>query len=404
MSHGSIAWSFICRTAENKAGFICHSARLTLLRLIAALILIFQSGLATASSFATTSWASGPAPGTVSNECLVGDFNGDGKSDIACYSGGGTWTVALSNGSGFSSTTGWTSGVAPSTPISNQCFAGDYNGDGRTDIACYNNSGGWAVALSTGSGFNSFTWAASTTTIPVTDHCMTGDFNGDGKTDIICYNTSSVNWSVALSTGSGFNNVIWTGGYGVGSPLPDFCFTGDLNGDGLTDFVCNGGTVWNVSFSTGTGFAPPQVWSTMYMPYVPVTDACTTGDFNGDGLTDIICTFGAGYWDVMLSTGTAFNETNWNGAVSPGFPITNQCFAGGVAGSGLTDLTCYSGGGTSWGVSPSSGTGFPGVTWSGPSTSSFNTKCLEGDFNGDGEIDIACYTSSGNWDVGIAMP
>lgn len=45
-------------------------------------------------------WGAGPSPGIpVTNQCLTGDFNGDGKTDMACYTGSsGIWHVATSAG------------------------------------------------------------------------------------------------------------------------------------------------------------------------------------------------------------------------------------------------------------------------------------------------------------------
>jgi hypothetical protein len=40
--------------------------------------------------------------------------------------------------------------------------------------------------------------------VPVSGRCFTGDFNGDGKTDLACYSGSNGAWNVALSSGSGW--------------------------------------------------------------------------------------------------------------------------------------------------------------------------------------------------------
>src|SRR5204863_438570 len=124
--------------------------------------------------------------------CLVGDFNGDGKSDIACHSGsGGNWHVGLSTGSGWNNPV-WTGGPGPRRPVGNQCFTGDFNGDGKSDIACYSGSGGnWYVGLSSGSGWNSPVWTGGPgPRLPVGNQCVVGDFSGDGKSDIACYSGS----------------------------------------------------------------------------------------------------------------------------------------------------------------------------------------------------------------------
>jgi hypothetical protein len=105
-------------------------------------------------------WSGGPGVAMpVSDQCFSGDFNGDGKADLACWSGfaGGIWGVALSTGSSFGGGL-WNGGPAPiyewyTQPVGGQCFTADFNGDGLTDVACYSGGGVWQVGLSTGSGW-----------------------------------------------------------------------------------------------------------------------------------------------------------------------------------------------------------------------------------------------------------
>src|SRR2546428_8094760 len=101
---------------------------------------------------------SGPAPGIpVRNQCFTGDLNRDGMTDMWCEtsSGSGTWTVALSTGTfDLSIGSGWltfpnVSGPAPSTPLPSSCLVGDANGDGLVDFWCETSSGSgiWTMAL-----------------------------------------------------------------------------------------------------------------------------------------------------------------------------------------------------------------------------------------------------------------
>ena len=83
-----------------------------------------------------------------------------------------------------------------------------------SDLACYTGgSGSWNVVLSTGIGWNSQFWnGGPEPAIPVTDQCIAGDFNGDGKTDLACWTGEGGSWNVVLSTGSGWNSQFWNGG------------------------------------------------------------------------------------------------------------------------------------------------------------------------------------------------
>ncbi len=106
-------------------------------------------------------------------------------------------------------------------------FAADFDGNGKPDLATLspNGGGGWAdwiaLELSTGTGFNSHVWGAVTpqhirngnntrSYIPVT-----GDFNGDGKTDIATVSPDGgggwASWlSVDRSTRSALASAGWT--------------------------------------------------------------------------------------------------------------------------------------------------------------------------------------------------
>jgi hypothetical protein len=283
---------------------------------------------------------------------MTGDFNGDGKTDVACYTGAsGVWAIALSTGSSLA-VQNWSSSLAPAVPISNQCTTGDFNGDGLTDLICYGGDGDWYLGISTGNGFTPRSWPGGLApATPITNQCTTGDFDGDGRTDLICYDGGDGGaWTVAFSTGDSFTAQTYTTGIAVASPITNQCMTGDFNGDGMTDLICytGSGGVWVVGLSTGSGFIALG-WSSNLAPAIPIRNQCTNGDFNGDGMTDLVCTGGAGDWYTSTSTGIAFAKTSWgNGSFAPGVPITNHCTSGDLNGDGMTDLICTGGGNGTW--------------------------------------------------------
>src|ERR1700692_2613504 len=154
-------------------------------------------------------------------QILFGDFNGDGRTDVALIgpAGWATMPVAFSNGDGTFTVTnlpianfaGWAA-----TPNA-KAIVGDFNGDGLADVALIGASG-WStmpVALSNGDGTfnvtnvsnasiaNFATWAATPNV-----QILVGDFNGDGTTDVaLTAPSGGATLPVAFSNGNGSFNV-----------------------------------------------------------------------------------------------------------------------------------------------------------------------------------------------------
>lgn len=202
---------------------------------------------------------------------FVGDFDGNGKDDImAC--GHSSTSVGLSNGTSFS-VSGWSGGATFSTtdggfgdPDKYPRMVGDFDGNGKTDIIGFGHTD-VSVGLSNGSSFDVSTWTHSFTygndgILQSTTPRGVGDFDGDGMDDIILFGHSSV--SVGISTGSGFNVSTWTNqnftdAQGWSSltlnPLAEgakMCIY-DANGDGKDDLIGFNDGVY-VAYSVGDGF------------------------------------------------------------------------------------------------------------------------------------------------------
>lgn len=228
----------------------------------------------------------------------VGDFNGDGKKDVAV-----TWTdigtaghiqILLGNGDGtFTLKTGGNS--------SGGAWAGflavaDFNGDGKADIVVVNQNN-VAILLGTGSGSFGTPTGYAVGTNPLS--AVIGDFNGDGKLDLAVSNSGSNNVSILIGTGSGtFGAAV---NYAVGSS-PYSAATADFNGDGILDLaVANSGSN-SVSILLGNGggvFASPVNYSVGDTP-----KSVIAADIDHDGKVDIaVANAGGNSVSILLSNG-----------------------------------------------------------------------------------------------------
>ncbi len=190
-----------------------------------------------------TQKAPGPATGSSPTSIAVGDFNGDGKIDLAITGIGigaeslqtGTLTLLLSNGDGTFTPTADSPISLPQpqdgTSGSGLILVGDFNGDGKSDLTIAFNSG--FVLLGDGSG----TFAVSSLNEQgvgpyESSFLAAADFNGDGTTDLTGPSTVLMAAAqTATATIQGLAVPVATGNHQVAASYAgDDNYTGSISG------------------------------------------------------------------------------------------------------------------------------------------------------------------------------
>jgi hypothetical protein len=332
---------------------------------------------------------------------VVGDFNGDGKADLAVSDDNSGVNVLLGNGNGsFQPPVHYAVNYEPT-----YMALGDFNGDGKADLAVAYYDG---VAILLGNGDGTFQAAKFFNAGYNPSGIVVGDFNGDGRADIAVAN-GYYNGTVSVLLGNGdgtfqpaTNSMVTNGAQGI--------VMGDFNGDGKVDLAVgtyNYNSYAGVSVLLGNGdgtFAPATTYGFSY-PYYPSIDGVVVGDFNGDGIADIaFSAYDTGSLYLLLGNGDGTFGSPLT--INTPEPLTTLVVCD-FNGDGKLDLAgtyddYYS---SSYGAIVLLGNGdgtFP-TTLAYPMTVtpySFAT----GDFNGDGRADFAIANySAGTSSVNILL-
>ncbi|MBF0595619.1 MAG: VCBS repeat-containing protein, partial [Candidatus Omnitrophica bacterium] len=241
---------------------------------------------------------------------LLGDFNGDGRADLAAYDpAAGTVRVALSDGTKFVDSGFWVND--PNYGANKEVYAADFSGDGRTDLFMFRPSDRHLrIFINTGKillfcgEYDPHLGPASAMIIPA-------DVNGDGLADLIGFDQATGNWSVQMNADvfgayAYYSNVSFSVSNFGAAKLPALA---DFNHDGRTDIgyfdAANNKIVYRPSIDGG--FGPEQTITLNFSLTDPATTQLQTGDFNGDGILDYMVTNNSGKVEIAMSNGK-FND------------------------------------------------------------------------------------------------
>ncbi|HZQ82477.1 MAG TPA: VCBS repeat-containing protein [Gaiellaceae bacterium] len=339
-------------------------------------------------------WTYGPGPDSAG--VATGDFNGDGRTDVAWSTGRSSDTRGLdSQDTLFLFTQQPDGSLAAPTRIftdsgttgSMALASGDFNGDGRPDLAVAA-SNGIELLTQTASGFAPPSLVSGT--VGATG-LRAADLNGDGKADLVVWTDAWTNGApggtVTAYLAPSFTPVPIESGTWVNDVA-----VGDLTADGRPDVVTahNTGVFLDAQTTTG-GFASEQLSTA-----TPGANAVAIGDVTGDGRPDLVTTGDdanrASVTDVYAgqpdgSLGPATTYSDWDGPAHQAIVDLN--------GDGLNDLVDATAGSSGQGTATnvrmqgSDGTLGPVTHLFEPLSAATLVQVATGDLNGDGKPDIA---------------
>lgn len=294
------------------------------------------------------------------------DYDGDNKADLGMKINDGRWLIDFAR-NGFGN---WdreiTTLILPSIDQYAQPAAADYDGDGQADIAIKHDVRGvWYIDFAA-NGYGSWDWSRQISGFSncYAYHAVPADYDGDGKADIALFQNTGA-WSIDFSgdTFNGWDSYphSWEVYYPSANLYPA---PADYDGDGKADVsVKSDDGKWLIDFSHN-GFVWTNEWDyiSSSVNYGNVTAYPLPGHYSWDQFADIGVRTDDGQWKIeMTHGGIPIGGIDWTSQPIFGgknsFPIPAD-----YDGDGMTDLSVIEENGT-W-LIDYSGNGYGSIDWS----------------------------------------
>ena len=301
-----------------------------------------------------------------------GDFNGDGMTDLLCREGN-LLGIDLATGSGVvDGRRDWSIATSWCTHAGATLLVGDFDGDGRSDLLCRDRTRMYIDYADEREYFRGHDWWVDSTWCTHAGASLhLADFDGDGRTDLLCRDRERFYVDYADPRGQ-FAGHDWFAASAWCTHSGATLQAGDLDGDGRADLLCHDPNHTWANYADASGHFAERQWASDSGWCSTAGSAVVPGDFDGDGRADLLCltrrqlivhpldppsrfripglprrrmrttVIPAGTTIDLADAEGHFAGTDWSAAVPWCDPSEGKLIAGDFNGDGRADLLCRS--------------------------------------------------------------